>query len=85
MSTQPSINPGETAASQRAAAFCERVMPLFDKARDLAESFAKDNEIEKSAGGYLYEFDLKLREAWHRVQDICAKAQQSERAAREAV
>jgi hypothetical protein len=83
--TQLKVLEGESPAMQRTHLFCAEVMPHLDSAREAFEKFAIDNGIagQQNVKNYLYEFDLKLREAWHRVQDLCSASLQSPRAAAE--
>lgn len=77
---------GESAAMQRTHELCAEVMPHFDASREAVEKLVVDSGMadQQNAKNLLYEFDLKLREAWHRVQDVCAASLQSPRAAQEA-
>jgi hypothetical protein len=77
---------GESAAMQRTHVLCTEIMSNFDATREAYEKFVAENGMgnQQNAKSLLYEFDLKLREAWHRVQDICAASMQSPRAAQEA-
>lgn len=79
------VMPGESPAMQRAHALCNGIHPLFEEARELLVAFANENGIadQQNVKNLIYEFDLKLREAWHRVNDLCAAAQQSPKAAEE--
>lgn len=54
-------------------------------AKEFVDSIPADDPIARYAASLFYEFDLKVREAMHRVNDLCGASLQSKRAANERV